>query len=197
MKNFLITIGMTFIFSVFYINFSIDAYAESVENNNQEIDPVVAQDGEKDGINDQSNVDIKITKVSDDPNLISPLETGFSVSSLGTKDLISPLGAGEWDYLGYSEFKSQSKTFYSGGGNLRILIAQPYIGPGFKWLYKLVEEDPVINDTVSTFELPNSSGTYAVDFNVSSFVDGDNNKAELHLNKLTNPTTIVATEWYD
>lgn len=110
---------------------------------------------------------------------------------------MSTRGAGAWDYIGYDAFYGTSKTFYSGGGNLRILIAQPYTGPSTKWLYKLIEEDPASTQTVKSFELPNSSGTYTVDFKVGSFVDGANGKAELHLVKLTVPTSKVATEWYD
>ncbi|MGE9880301.1 hypothetical protein [Bacillus velezensis] len=143
------------------------------------MDPVVAKDGPEDGLNDESSVQPKIRKISDDISLFSLL------------------GAGEWDYLGSSTFKTRSKTFYSGGGDLGIQISQPYIGPGFTWQYKLVEEDPVINDTVSRFTLANQKGTYEVVFNVRSFVDGDNKKAELHLEKLTNPATSVSTKWWD
>ncbi|MEG7335490.1 hypothetical protein [Bacillus sp. 0102A] len=144
------------------------------------LDPVVAKDGPEDGINDQSTVQPKIKKISDNVSL-------FSV-----------LGAGEWDYLGSSTFKTRSKTFYSGGGDLGIQISQPYIGPGISWQYKLVEEDPVpFDDTVSRFSLSNQKGTYEVVFDVRSFVDGDNKKAELHLEKLTNPLTSVSTKWWD
>ena len=107
------------------------------------------------------------------------------------------MGAGEWDYLGSSTFYQKSRTFYSGGRDLGIHIKQPYIGPGFTWMYKLVEEDPVLNDTVSRFTLSNQGGTYEVVFNVRSFVDGDNKKAELHLEKLTNPAYSVSTKWWD
>ncbi|ECO1678065.1 hypothetical protein [Peribacillus frigoritolerans] len=182
MKKLLFNVGIMLVFGVCISFFSINVSAmEKTEESSKELDPIVAQDGPEDGINDQSSVNIKITKISDDVTL---------------GNLISTRSAG-WDYIGYSAFYSQSKTFYSSGGNLRILIAQPYTGPSTTWLYKLIEEDPTIDDTVKTFELPNSSGTYTVDFSVGSFVDGDNGKAELHLSKLTVPTSSVATEWYD
>jgi hypothetical protein len=146
------------------------------DGSDKTIDPIVAQDEPNDGINDPSTVNIRIKKISDN---------------------VSILGAGVWDYLGSSTFYTQSKTFYSGGGDLKIIISQPYIGPGFKWLYKLEEEDPLLNDTVASFEIPNDGGIYEVIFNVRSFVDGSDGKAELHLSKLTNPLTSVYTEWYD
>lgn len=140
------------------------------------VDPIVANDGEEDGLNDQSTVNLKITKISDNP--------------------ISPLGAGTWDPLGYSDFKSSSKVFYSGGGNIKIYITQP-AGAGPDWWYKLYEDDSIDDDLVSSFYLPNQAGTWVVEFNVSSFVDGDNNKAELFLTKLYYPTVTVYTEWWD
>ncbi|EOR20824.1 MULTISPECIES: hypothetical protein [Bacillales] len=178
MKNLFFTVGTLFIFGIFILGYSSQANAMTEETNDlEEIDPIVAQDGDEDGINDQSSVNIQIKKVSD--------------------NLIVPFGAGQWDYIGKSSFKTVSKTFYSGGGDLLIYINQPYEGPAFKWLYKLVEDDPAIDDTVSNFELPNKGGTYEVKFNVRSFVDGDNKKAELRLQKLTMPTTTVDTEWWD
>ncbi|EGE1848817.1 hypothetical protein DL988_23865, partial [Shigella flexneri] len=178
MKNLLVIVGALFIFGIFSLGYSSHANA-MIEEKNTDIeatmDPIVAQDGDEDGINDQSSVNIQIKKISN--------------------NLIIPFGAGKWDYIGKSSFKTVSKTFNSGGGDLVIYIDQPYVGPGFKWLYKLVEDDPVADDTVSNFELSNSGGTYEVKFDVRTFVDGDNKKAELRLQKLTMPTTTVNTEW--
>lgn len=120
MKNLFFTVGTLFIFGIFILGYSSQANAMTEETNDlEEIDPIVAQDGDEDGINDQSSVNIQIKKVSD--------------------NLIVPFGAGQWDYIGKSSFK----------------------------------------------------------FNVRSFVDGDNKKAELRLQKLTMPTTTVDTEWWD
>nr|WP_259549632.1 hypothetical protein [Heyndrickxia oleronia] len=118
------------------------------------------------------------------------------VADSTNNNMIVPFGAGEWDYLGYSSFKSQSKVFYSGGGDLLIYITQPRSG-GAKWLYKLYEEDPAWSWAISSFELPNEAGTFEVTFDVRDAVDGDNNKAELYLSKLTYPFDSVETEWYD
>jgi len=76
-----------------------------------------------------------------------------------------------WQYLGASTFKSQSETFYSGGGNLLIYLTQPYAGPGFDWWYKLAEEDPMFDDEVSRFQNANQPGVYELIFDVRSFVD--------------------------
>lgn len=108
---------------------------------------------------------------------------------------ISLLGAGEWDFLGTSTFKTRSKIFYSGGGDLKIYITQPYSST---WSYKLYEDDPIYDDLVSEFKLY-SSGTYAVTFDVRNYPDSDgvSGKAELYLSKLTNPLDSVTTEWWD
>ncbi|MDP1420380.1 hypothetical protein Q8G35_18820 [Peribacillus simplex] len=178
------TVGLMFVFGLFLSNFSIHANAMDAEM-------IVPKEGpeEEGGINDQSSVDIKITKISD-------VKITKISDDVLLNNVMSTQSAG-WNYIGYDAFYGTSKTFYSGGGNLRILIAQPYTGPSIRWLYKLVEEDPLATQTVKPFELPNSSGTYTIDFNVDSYKDGDNNKAELRLLKLTVPASQVATEWYD
>ncbi|MFJ5966184.1 hypothetical protein [Bacillus sp. NPDC093026] len=173
----LILVGTLLVTSFFTVGFNVGSVKAAEDSD--VMDPVVANDGPEDGVNDQSSVQLKVRKISND------------------FDLITPMGAGEWDYLGSSTFYRQSKTFYSGGGDLGIQIKQPYIGPGFTWRYKLVEEDPIFNDDVSYFTLSNQGGTYEVIFNVRSFVDGNNKKAELHLEKLTNPATKVSTKWWD
>ncbi|MGE7921219.1 hypothetical protein ACQKM9_20105 [Viridibacillus sp. NPDC093762] len=139
--------------------------------------------------NENTDALVSIRKISDDPNYLKK-QYPFG--------LISPLGAGQWDYLGESTFKTQSSTFNSGGGDLLIYIEQPYGGfGGPKWWYKLYEEDPGWDSVVSDFELDNKAGTYEMIFNVRDWVDGDNNKAELHLSKLYYPTTSVYTIWLD
>jgi hypothetical protein len=187
MKKSFTIVAAALAFGLLTTNSSAYASSNDVVDNNNEIDPVVAQDGPKDGINDESSVNIKITKINkipQRPNQDNP-------------NTITPLAAGDWDYLGSSTFASQSKVFYSGGGNFKVYIEQPYKGPGFQWHYKLVEDDPDFDDTVKSFELPNEYGYYQVDFSVGSFVDGDNAKAELYMQKLTNPTTSVYSDWWD
>jgi hypothetical protein len=178
---------LVFLFVTLFVigvtNFSYHASAAELNENTNNTNPSVNQEPTDDKINARI---IQIVKLSD---VSIPTQTATLNSD------ISILGAGEWDYLGTSTFKSQSKTFYSGGGNLLIHISQPYSST---WWYKLIEDDPIDDDLVSEFKLT-SSGTYGVTFDVSDLPDSDgvSGKAELFLNKLTNPLDSVTTEWYD
>ncbi|CAM4414419.1 hypothetical protein [Bacillus manliponensis] len=190
-KNLLI-MGSLFTFSFFPTTMNV--FADTIETDNikiqtedntmkqeseNSIDPVVLQDGPNDGTNDPASVQLEIRKISDNPYILHSLAPG------------------KWNWIGDHSFKSQSKTFYSGGGDLMIYVSQPNIGPGFQWKYRLEEEDPAFNDTVKAFDLTKGAGTYELIFKVGSFVDGDNGKAELVLKKLTNPAYSVDTSWYD
>lgn len=148
------------------------------DGRSDEEDPVVTNDSLEDGV-DNSIVQPEITKVPD--------------------NFFSPLGAGEWDYIGSSTFRSKSGLFSSGGGDLGIAIEQPYIGPGFTWMYELWEDDPFpgYDDLISRFTLDNEGGTYELVFDVRGKIDGSNNRAEVYLKKLTVPQTSVTTHWYD
>lgn len=139
-----------------------------------------------DGKNDPTTVNRRITKISNTPLKLK-------------SDLITPLGAGEWDYLGYSKFRSTSGIFYSGGGDFMMYITQPYVGPAFTWNYKLMEDDPVLDDTIDIFNLPNEAGTWMIQWSVGSYVDSDDkaSKAELYLHKMTMPFEYVTVEGYD
>lgn len=134
----------------------------------------------------------EVRKITDDPNYLKKQQFNFFSNS------ITPFGAGKWDEIGESTFKFQSKTMYSGGGDLLIYFEQPYGGfGGPKWWYKLYEEDSPLEQVVSSFELPNQAGSYEMRFDARGWVDGDNNKAELHLVKLYYPTDSVYTLWLD
>ncbi|MCM3347207.1 hypothetical protein [Cytobacillus kochii] len=167
--------------------FTVVSYANASEIDDTPIentgDPVTESDGMSDGENDHTTINRTVTKISDDPYYLD--------------NLISPFGAGEWDYLGSSTFKSKSAVFYSGGGNFRVWISQPHAGPGFKWSYRLMEDDPVGDDQIDRFDVPNSAGTYQYEWNVRSFVDGDNKKAEIYLHKMTMPTYSVTVDVWD
>lgn len=165
--------------------------AELKENENtQATDTVNLEDKNKDKEKLNAKI-ISIRQVSD-----IPIQPQLSMDS---QFPISTLGAGTWDPLGTSTFKNQSKTFYSGGGDLLIYITMPYKGPGITWWYKLYEDDPLVDDTISYFQSPVSSGTIEVKFDVSNLPDSDgvSGKAELYLTKLTNPFDSVTTEWFD
>ncbi|MGG4263720.1 hypothetical protein [Peribacillus simplex] len=76
MKKVRFTVGLVFVFGLLLSNFSIHANAMDSE-------PIVAKEGpeEEGGINDQSSVDIKITKISDDVllgNLMSTRAAGWN-----------------------------------------------------------------------------------------------------------------------
>ncbi|MYL55874.1 hypothetical protein GLW08_21470 [Pontibacillus yanchengensis] len=168
------------ILSTFVFSYNTSVSADELDTSEGK-SQITSKDGEEDGVNDSSTVQTKVTKISDKP----------------IDELFSTQGAGEWDYIGESDFARKSKVFTSGGGDLKIYIYQPYLGPGFQWKYHLKEEDPTFDDTVSSFNLSNEEGTYQVEFNVRSYTDGNNGNAELYLLKDTNPATIVQTEWFD
>lgn len=111
-------------------------------------------------------------------------ETGGSSSS---DRVVSPDGAGTWDYLGSDEFTTQSRNFESGGGDFMICLSSD--SPHGH--YALFEEDPFNpDDQVRTndgllngLDFPgdfNSSGCYAFR-GISGYVDGTNGKAEFYV----------------
>jgi hypothetical protein len=108
-------------------------------------------------------------------------------------------GAGEWDYLTYDYINNgSSKIVSSGGGDFMFVIDQPYIGPGFTWLYKVYEDDGAIgDDVVGTWEMGNYDDPQAFIINARNYVDGDNDKAEFYIKKMTVPTQTVLVEFYD
>lgn len=197
MKKLLFIAGFVLSFSALSPAFSIEASEMEPVNDEPiqtEIELEVEEEG--DGVNDPSTVDIQVTRISDE-NL---LNTGQeSPTSYLANQLITTYGAGEWDSLGSSTFKSNSKVFYSGGGNIKIHIYQPYIGSNFSWKYQLREQDPMFHDTIKSWEHPNKSGTYEVILSVGSYVDdnGQAGKAELYVKKLTVATTSVTSYWWD
>jgi hypothetical protein len=106
--------------------------------------------------------------------------------------------ASGWQKLGSSTFKQRSKTFYSGGGRIKIKIVQPDLGPGFNWVYYLKEDDGGLgDDQVAKFSLNNGPGTYELEFPVNGYVDGANKKAELYLLKVGTSSASVTTTWWD
>lgn len=216
MKKLLMTFGFILSCSLIVGIGNQSAYAKNnveklEESENLEIGTLYEIQNDLNLSDDEIDSDIplaktQIRKISDDPNYLKDQQqfknysgeiNNYSLTD-SIFDSITPYGAGKWDYLGSSTFKSQSKTFYSGGGDLLILIEQPYGGLGGpKWAYKLYEEDTLWTPVVSSFELPNKACTYEMKFDVRNWVDGDNKKAELHLSKLFYPTDSVTTYWYD
>lgn len=111
-------------------------------------------------------------------------ETGAHSTS---DPVVSPDGAGTWDYLGSDQFTTQSRNFESGGGDFKICLSSnsPH------GMYIMWEEDPLNpDDQVRTndgllngLDFPrdfNSSGCYAFR-GISDYVDGANGKAEFYL----------------
>ncbi|GAA5000238.1 hypothetical protein GCM10023317_32030 [Actinopolymorpha pittospori] len=114
-------------------------------------------------------------------------ETGGNPSS---DRVVSPNGAGEWDYLGPDDFTKQSRTFQSGGGDFMICLdAHSQHGSYILW-----EEDPFnpddqvrLNDgLLNLLDFPrdfDSSGCYAFR-GISNYVDGANDQAEFYVQNL-------------
>lgn len=102
-------------------------------------------------------------------------------------DVVTPMGAGEWDYLGARSTSSKenpSNYVHSGGGDFKFRVS--YGPSGGAW-YQLREYDPGSNrdDIVadkngySLFYLyPGDTLIYR---GIGGFVDGDNKKAEFYV----------------
>jgi hypothetical protein len=109
-----------------------------------------------------------------------------SLPAASAGDTVSTMGAGEWDYKGYS----YTSTFYgyasgwpyygsavyasgyvhSGGGSFKVYASKS----GY---YTLTEYDPSNADDIVSTKWINAGG-YAVWSNLGDYVDGDNKKAE-------------------
>lgn len=103
-------------------------------------------------------------------------ETGGTPSS---DRVVSPNGAGEWDYVGGDIFATQSRNFQSGGGDFMICIE--YGGANS---YELWEEDPANpDDKVGHVLWPggfDSNGCHAFR-GISKYVDGVDGQAEFYV----------------
>ncbi|WP_312475271.1 hypothetical protein [Neobacillus sp.] len=186
MKKILFTVGFLFVFGVFVINVnSTHASAAEIEpqgTDSQEIDFQNAKNGKiiESTVLD-NGVTREIIKISDDPNA----------------NVIMPMGAGVWDLIGDDLFKSRSKTVYSHGGDFKLVIHQ-YKYNGTLYMYKLVEEDPLLDFAVDNFTGPKSVGTFEVVYRgIDGWTDGSDGLAELHLAKLTYPFDDVYVQFWD
>ncbi|MFE5319362.1 hypothetical protein ACFQ88_11710 [Paenibacillus sp. NPDC056579] len=98
-------------------------------------------------------------------------------------DAVTPMGAGEWDYLGQrSTVSSQNPTNYvhSGGGDFKFQVVS---GPSGGAWYQLREYDPGSNadEVVTGYEYLLYPGDTLIYRGISSYVDGDNKKAEFYV----------------
>lgn len=98
-------------------------------------------------------------------------------------EVISPMAAGEWDYLGQrSTVSSQNPTNYvhSGGGDFKFQVAS---GPSGGAWYQLREYDPGSNadELVTGYEYLLYPGDTLIYRGIGSYVDGDNKKAEFYV----------------
>ncbi|MGG3123105.1 hypothetical protein ABEP18_21250 [Priestia megaterium] len=149
---------------------------ESSSNSSVEGSTAINEYGQAEGINDPSSVNLTIKKIN--PNEFTTYAAG-------------------WQPIGSDTFKTTSKTFYSGGGNIKLKITQPYLGRGYTWSYRLVEEDGWRQQVIKDFTLDNVGGTYEITAYTGSYVDGNNKKAEIILKKTTNPLTSVSVKVED
>lgn len=176
MKKILLTAGLMLGFFIFSANVnSTHASASEIESPNVENGQIIESTVLKNGVTRE------IIKISDDPYA----------------NVMMPMGAGVWDLIGDDLFKSRSKTVYSHGGDFKLIIHQ-YTYSGTLYMYKLVEEDPLLDLAVDNFTGLKSVGTFEVVYRgISGWVDGTNGTAELHLEKLTYPFDDVYVQFWD
>lgn len=98
-------------------------------------------------------------------------------------EVVTPMGAGEWDYLGkLSTVSSQNPANYvhSGGGDFKFQVES---GPGGGAWYQLREYDPGSNadEVVTGHEYLLYPGDTLIFRGISNYVDGDNKKAEFYV----------------
>ena len=177
MKKILLIAGLMLVFGVFSVNInSTHASASEIDSPNVENGQIIESTVLEDGVTRE------IIKISDDPYA----------------KIITPMGAGVWDLIGEDLFKSRSKTVYSHGGDFKVVIHQYKYISGVIYMYKLVEEDPLLELAVDNFNGPKSVGTFEVIYRgINGWVDGDDGTAELHLEKLTYPFDNVYVEFWD
>ncbi|ALS25911.1 hypothetical protein ABEV74_12975 [Paenibacillus cisolokensis] len=101
-------------------------------------------------------------------------------------DVVTPLGAGEWDYLGKrttSSSENPSNYVHSGGGDFKYKVAS---GPSGGAWYQLREYDPDNADDIITDPYGYSffylyPGDTLIYRGISGAVDGTNKKAEFYV----------------
>lgn len=117
--------------------------------------------------------------------------TSENVATQGvtTNGVVSPLGAGEWDYLGSSTFTTSSAIAHSSGGDFLVCL-----NSGPSGYYNLYEYDPNnADDRVGYVYLtPGDCGAFR---SIGGFVDGDNKKAEFYVYKSFGGSATVS--FYD
>jgi len=200
MKKLALTVGATIILGVSTISFGAQASTATVSTSTEKqvssnYDPLGKKYGTQEGT---SNPALQVENEQDGDNImVAPIITKVSDSINPDAGDYTTMASG-WQKLGSSTFKQRSKTFYSGGGRIKIKIVRPDLGPGFNWLFYLKEDDGGVgDDLVSKFTLNNGPGTYILEFPVSGDVDGANKKAELYLTKVGTSSASVTTTWWD
>lgn len=124
--------------------------------------------------------------------IVVALVVALLVPSAAFASSMETLGSGEWDYIGYDYFRTQSKNFYSGGGDFMICLDSS--SP--KGNYYLFEEDPYArDDKVAGVYFNGGSGDnfYKVGNlphchifrDIGGFVDGTNDRAEFYVSRST------------
>jgi hypothetical protein len=107
-------------------------------------------------------------------------------------------GAGTWDWVASDWIQTEaSKIVHSGGGDFQITIDQPYIGPGFEWIYRVYEDDGAVGDDyIGQWEMGNYDDRQGFQFSTAGLLDGGNG-AEIYIRKLTVATHSVYVQFYD
>jgi hypothetical protein len=106
---------------------------------------------------------------------------------------VQPLTNGVWDPLGSETVYAESSVYSSDGGSFWVSVSQTDYGPVF---YQLKEQDPYVNDNVgNTISVSGSKSVNLTYRNIS--VDGDNNRAELYMKKLSHTGKGYLMSFYD
>lgn len=184
--KFVMSLSFAFALSLGFSNHFVEASGDQVNEKGTIPPPYekpeieMLNDGESDGENNTEEITVTVNKISD-------------------KAIPVPEGSGEWDYIGHDRFTHFSANFNSGGGNVKFVLTQHY-NTSQNQQYSIREYDESNTDeTLSAFSIPGYEGTWEVIISgVSNFVDGDNGKAELYVEK-TNyiDTTSADVEVWD
>ena len=174
---------------------TVEQIEESEEAEYQIIDMGSATNMEEYTENENENDGLNVTENYEPINVDATKVTTSSPKS----PLITTMTAGKWDYITSDTIKNgNSKIVSSYGGDFQFEIFQPDIGPGFQWLYQVYEDDGKLGDDyVGKYLLKNTSKVQEITLNARGYIDGDNNKAEFYIKKMTVPTRSVTVLFYD
>lgn len=171
---------------IFYDNGHAEELSEARLVEEKEVETIYFNEDQEILITDE----VIIRRISDTP-LIN-LDNLYSEDE--NLNLITPLGAGEWDLIGDEFVKKKSNIYPSHGGDYRVVLNQSKFGP---YLYSLREQDDIFYQTVKNFSF-SGEGVYEMIFrDISGYCDGDDGLAEFFLYKSTMTSTADYVSFWD